>query len=339
MYKEDIRIKNVIVHICDSTVGMPILSNEEIEYGSEFADFLKEHIYKIVSGDDCKTCNFYKEQSEIYKILVEYSDEFFVDISKDIASLLYEIMNSNIDIPAADLLVVRFKEKEEEYLALLKMDYKESYTHKTKTVGEEQTNEIIKYKTILPNEKQKLIEAAVININDFTIQLIEKKYEVNGEKTNYFSYLFLKCSSQLSHKTKLAIVAKAVATVQKEHFSESEHFEQHMKAKSIINDELVEVGSFVVESIAEKIFVEEPELQIAFQDIMEKYDMVKEEIAPVSESTTKKFQKQQLITDSGIEIKIPMEQYKDTKWVEFITNQDGTTSVLIKNIGHLTAKF
>jgi len=339
MYKEDIRIKKVIVHICDSTVGMPVLSEEEMDFGSDFADFLKEHIFKIVSGDDCKTCSFYKEQSEIYKVLTEYKEEFFIPVSKDIASFLYEIMNSNIDIPSADFIIVRFKEKEEEYLALLKMNYKEFYTHKTKRVGEESTNEIIKYKTILPTEKQRLIEAAVINLSDFSISLIEKKYEVNGEKMNYFSFLFLKCSSHLSHKSKLSIVAKAVETVQKDHYVESEQFEQHMKAKSIINDELVEIGSFVVESIAEKIFEEQPELQVAFQDIMEKYDMVKEEIAPISENTTRKFQKQQLITDSGIEIKIPMELYKDSKQIEFITNQDGTTSVLIKNIGHLTAKF
>ncbi len=45
------------------------------------------------------------------------------------------------------------------------------------------------------------------------------------------------------------------------------------------------------------------------------------------------------MTDTGIEIKIPMEQYRDPGSVEFITNEDGTVSVYIKNIGHLTAKF
>lgn len=339
MYKEDIRIKSVIVHIMDSTVGLPVLSDTPIDFGSDFADFLREHIYKIVSGDDCKECRFYKEQSEIYQILTEYKDEFFVQISKDIASFLYGIMNSNIDIPCADLCVVRFKEREEEYLALLKMNYKESYTHRTQTGEEGSINEIIKYKSILPNEGQRLQEAAVINLHDFSVKVLEKKYEVNGEKTNYFSYLFLKCASTLSHKSKLAIVAKAVESVQNDNYAENEQFEQHMKAKSIIHEELIETGSFEVEAIAEKIFDKKPELQVAFQDKMEKYDMVKEKIAPISENTTRKFQKQQLITDTGIEIRIPMEQYKDSGSVEFITNPDGTTSVLIKNIEHLTAKF
>ena len=67
--------------------------------------------------------------------------------------------------------------------------------------------------------------------------------------------------------------------------------------------------------------------------------MVKEVVKPQAETTIRKYEKQCLMTDTGIEIKIPMEQYKDPGSVEFITNPDGTVSVFIKNIGHLTAKF
>lgn len=341
MNKEDIRIKNVIVHILDSTIGMPVLSDTELEYGSEIAEFLKEHIAKISSGDDAKECRFYKEESEVFHMLEEYADDNFVEISKDIASLLYEIMNSNIDIPAADLMVVRFRESDEEYLALLKMNYKALYTHRTMTLedGEGNSNEIIRHKSILPSESQRLTEAAIIKLDDLSLQVIEKKYEVNGEKTNYFSFLFLKCSSHLSHKSKLSIVSRAVESVQKEGYDESERFEKQMRAKSIIQEEIEEKGGFVVEELAEKIFEEQPELKVAFQDKMEKYDMVKEEIQPQSENTVRKYQSQHLYTDTGIEIKIPMDQYKNPRSVEFITNPDGTVSVLIKNIGHLEAKL
>lgn len=341
MNKEDIRIKNVIVHIMDPTIGMPVLSDTELEYGSEIAEFLKEHIVKISSGDDAKECRFYKEESEIYRMLNSYSDEDFVAVSKEIAGLLYDIMSGNIDIPPADLMVVRFREGEEEYLALLKMNYKAFYTHRTMAAGdgEGNSNEIIRHKSILPSESQRLTEAAVIRLNDLALQVIERKYEVNGEKTNYFSFLFLKCSAHMSHKSKLAIVSRAVESVQKEGFDETERFEKQMRAKSIIQEEIEEKGGFVVEELAEKIFEQEPELKVAFQDKMEKYDMVKEEIQPRSDNTVRKYQSQHLYTDTGIEIKIPMEQYKNPQSVEFITNPDGTISVLIKNIEHLEAKL
>lgn len=339
MQKENIRIRKAIVHIMDSTIGMPVLSDMELEYGSEFADFMKEHIAKISSGDDAKECRFYEEESEVYHILEQYSDDSFVDISKDIAQFLYEIMNSNIDIPAADLVIVRFQYDDEEYLALLKMNYKSLYTHRTMTVSDGNSNEIIRHKSILPSESQRLSEAAIIRLDDLAVWVIEKKYEVNGEKTDYFSFLFLKCSSHLSHKSKLSIVSKAVASVQRDGYDEGERFAKQMEAKRIIQEEIEENGGFTVETIAEKIFDEKPELKVAFQDKMEKYDMVKEEVQPQSENTVKKYQSQHLYTDTGIEIKIPMEQYKNPRSVEFITNPDGTVSVLIKNIEHLEARM
>lgn len=341
MQKEDIRIKRVIVHIMDSLVGLPVLSDTEIEFGSDFADFLREHIYKILSSDDCKKCKFYEKESEVYQMLIQYSEENFIPMSQDMANYLYQIMNSNIDIPPADLVIVRFKANDREQLAILKMNYKESYTHRTKSVeeGEGNENEIIKHRSILPAESQRLSEAAIIDLEDLSVRAIEKKYEVNGEKTNYFTYLFLKCSSELSHKSKLSIVTKAVESVQNNYYDDTDLYKETMRAKNIINEALEENGGFMVEEIAEKIFEEKPELKIEFQDKMEKYDMVKQEVAPQSERTTKKYETQYLTTDSGIEIKIPMEQYKDPGRVEFITNPDGSISVLIKNVGHIKAKL
>ena len=340
MTKEDIRISKVIMHIMDTNVGMPVLSNQLIEFGSDLADFLREHIYKIASGDDGKQCEFHQQESEIFRLLDTYDDENFIEISRKIAEYLYEIMHANVEIPSADLMVVRFRIQEFEYLALLKMNYKEFYTHRT-LPGEDGTsyNELFKYRSILPSESQRLQEAAVICLNDLNVRVVERKYEVNGEKTNYFSYLFLKCKAKLSDKTKLNIVTKAIENIQKDNYDESMQYAVQMKAKEIIHETLEEQGSFSVREIAEKVFEEKPELNDVFQEKMEKYDMVREEVAPKSERTMRKYETQHLMTDTGIEIRIPMDQYKDPDSVEFITNPDGTVSVLIKNIGHIQARF
>ncbi len=339
MQKEDIRIRHVIVHILDSTVGLPVLSEREIEFGSDFAEFLRDHIYRIIAGDDSKQCEFHKEQSEILRMLTGYEDGAFVAFSRQAAELLYEIMNSNIEIPPADLCVVRFRAGEEEYLALLKMNFRDSYTHRTVPCEEGNLNEIIRYRATLPAQSQRLQEAAVISLHDFSVRVIEKKYEINGEKTDYFSWLFLKCSSHLSHKAKLDIVARTVANIQKENFQEYEQYEEHMRAKHIISEEIAENGGFVVEDLAEKIFAGKPELQVRFQEKMEQYDMVKEEVAPQNDTTVRKYQTQHLLTDTGIELKIPMDQYRDHERVEFITEADGSISVLLRRIGHIQAKF
>lgn len=341
MTKGDIIIRNAIVHILDSTVGLPVLSDNELNYGSDFADFLKEHIYKVLVSDDKKTCAFIENESEVYKLIRETNDGnyTFVDFSKCVAEKLYGIMNSNIDIPAADLMIICFEINQIMQLAILKMNYKESYMHTTVAEENGNSNSIMKYKSILPNEGQKLTEAAIVNLTDYSIKLIEKKFDVNGKKIDYFSKIFLECTTNLSQKAKLNIVEKAIETVQKEYFDDSEQFEEKMKVKSVIQKEFEEQGSMVIEEVADKVFKEKPELKEKFKEKIEKYNIKQdEEIVPQNETTTKKFSKQHLTTDTGIEIKIPMEQYNSTDNIEFITNEDGTISVLIKNIGHITSK-
>ncbi len=341
MNKGDIVIKNAIVHILDSSIGLPVLSDVELDYGSDLADFLKEHIFKTLASDDIKKCSFMEDESEIYNMMneIKLGDTDFILISKKIAENLYQIMNSNIEIPAADLFVVQFEVNTIRNIALLKMNFKESYTHTTMSDEQGNVNSIMKYRSILPTQTQGLSEAAIVNLDDFTVKVIEKKYNVNGAKENYFSKIFLKCSTKLSQKAKLSIVEKAVESVQKEYFNESEQFEEKMKAKSVIHSELTQQGSVSIPEIAAKIFEDKVELKEKFKEKIEKYKIPEEElIEPRNEATTKKFGKQNLVTDTGIEIKIPMEQYNSTDNIEFITNEDGTISVLIKNIGHITSK-
>ena len=73
-------------------------------------------------------------------------------------------------------------------------------------------------KALLPSESQRISEAAVIRLEDMDILLLEKKYDVNGAKTNYLSQLFLKCHAPLSQKSRMNIVAKAVEQVNNKYY-------------------------------------------------------------------------------------------------------------------------
>lgn len=344
MEKGEIRLRKVIVHILDSAVGMPVLSDALLDYGSDFGDFLREHIYRIETTDEKKTCEFHKEESEAYQQISAFAESgleegAFIETSRNLAARLYEIMNQNIEIPPADFVAALFETEAGKYLALLKMDYRTSYTHQTQSDAFGNTNEIIKFRAILPTETQKLSEAAIIGLSDFTVSLTEKKYEVNGTKTNYFSKLFLKCSGALSPKSQLSIVTRAIDTVQKKYCNDGEQFEAQMETKQIIHNQLAETGAVSVPFVLDQVFKEKEEYKEEVQEKLEKYKMGTDlRIEPQSESTARKFEKQHLTTDTGVEIKIPMEQYQDGEHIEFITNPDGSISILIKNVGRITSK-
>lgn len=336
MEQDEIIIRKAIIHILDSAVGMPVLSDALLDLSEEMNDFLRSHIYKLASGDDCKQCMFDQEQSLLYSLLNEFQEDNLVPISQHIADHLYTIMNQNIDIPAADLFIVTYQCKSQIHLAILKMNYKEYYVHYTQSAETGNAVDIIKQTAALPGMGSRLSEAALINISDDSMVIVEKKYEINGAKSNYFSELFLNCHTQMSSKTKLAIVTKAVEQVNKKYFEED--YGKQMKAKSLIHNDIIEQGSIVPETIGDKLFGEIPEIKEEFIEKLEKYNLVTQEVAPQNRQTTKKFEKQFLITDSGIEINIPMEEYNNKENVEFITNPDGTISVLIKNINKITTK-
>lgn len=103
MQKEDIRLRQVIIHIMDSTMGMPVLSDQVIDFGSDFGDFLRAHIFRLLESDDMKKCSF-DEDSKVQAELEAYNEENFIPVSQKLGELLYGVMNKNIDIPPADLL-------------------------------------------------------------------------------------------------------------------------------------------------------------------------------------------------------------------------------------------
>ncbi len=341
MDKSEIQIKNAIVHILDSSLGTVVFSDGELEFGSDFQDFLREHIARLYASDDVKNCRFMEEETKVLPLIQDVIEEKrdFISMSKEICSLLYEIMQSNISIPAADVVIAYYEVATVPNLAILKMNYRESYTHSTMAAEQGNINSIIKYRSTLPGGSQKLSEAALINLTDFSIRLVEKKYEINGAKENYFSQKFLCCTTKMSQKAKLAVVEKAVEAVQKEFLNESEQFEERMKAKSVIYEEMEEQGNISIPEVAAKVFENNEAMHEKFKEKLEKYHIPEEEpITPKNEATTKKFEKQHLTTDTGIEIKIPMEQYNSTENIQFMTNDDGTISMLIKNIGHITSR-
>jgi len=337
MEKEDIIIRSAIMHILDSTVGMPVLSDELLNLTPDMNDFLRNHIYKVISGDELKTCVFDEESSEVYPMIKDFSEEAMVETTKKLASLLYGIMNSNVAIPPADVFFVTYQVESEKHLAILKMNYKEVYMHFTslnETDGN--VNDVMKQCCALPGGGGKLSEAVTISLADHTVQLMERKFEINGVKTNYLSEIYLQCHAKMSQKTKLDIVTKAVDQINKKYFEDD--FEKKMEAKSVIHNTYAEQGALVPEAIGEELFGEVPEIKEEFVEKLEKYKLPKEEITLKNEKSTKKFEKQFLTTDSGIEINIPMEEYNNRQHVEFITNPDGTISVLIKNVNSITSR-
>ena len=375
--KDDIVIRKAILHILDTTHGECILSNTILDPGPDLHDFIRNHIYKIVSSDDTKNCEFDPEYSPIYSILETWdeSDETsFIETSQAIANKLYIAMGEGLDIPAADLLFVTFQAEGTIYLALLKMNYKDSYTHEVtidssyelhKTVGAEDNiipasasdedvantmdnitdttsdtpvinTGIIKTHSLLPSATSRIPEAVIINLSDYHIKLLEKRYEINGEKAFYLSENFLVCRTSIPPKKKLNILTRVINNISNKY--DGADLKTKMDTKSALQKEYVDRQSFDVEEIGNKLFGKSPEKKSEFDEKMEQYDLQYDNFTVTNESTVKKLEKQVMVTDSGIEISIPMETYNKLANFEVQTDVTGKSTIIIRNIDNLVLK-
>lgn len=342
--RDDIVIRKAVLHILDTNRGQCILSNTLLNPGPDLHDFIRNHIYKIVSSDDTKSCEFDPECSPIYSILETWdeSDETsFIETSQAIANKLYVAMGEGLDIPAADLLFVTFQAEGTIYLALLKMNYKMSYTHH---VARELTQyeddllhnvEISRTRSFLSGTSR-ISEAAIINLSNRSIKLLEKRYEVNGEKVYYLSEKFLVCRTNISSKKKLNILTRVINNISNKY--DGADLKTKMDTKSALQKEYVDRKSFDIEEIGNKLFGKSPEKKSEFDEKMEQYDLQYDNFTVTNESTVKKLEKQIIVTDSGIEISIPMEVYNKRASLEIRTDATGKSTIIIRNIDNVILK-
>ena len=84
--------------------------------------------------------------------------------------------------------------------------------------------------------------------------------------------------------------------------------------------------------ICEALYGEVPHAREAFERVLEEKAVAVAEPVAILPAAVRRMEHQKLKSYSGVEVKVPVEVYKDPAAVEFIRNEDGTTSLLIKNI-------
>lgn len=336
MEKEDIIIRNAILHILDSSLAAPVLSDFLMDISMDASELLRSQICHLAADDDVKDCRFDEEHSPFFKALYGFSEADLTAFSRAASEELFRLMQENAAIPDGDLFFVTCQIAGTMYLAILKMGYRTAFIHNTAAQHDGQYNSVMRHAGTLPGTGAKPAEGVLINLADYSLRIAEKKYEIDGKKQYYLSSLFLGCRTTLSQKAKMDIVTKAVEKVNEECFEE--HFEKELETKSLLHSEFASEGAVSLETLPEKIYPDHPQAREMLDEALAEHHLTTEEIRPKKAATTKKLEKQFLVTDTGIEINIPMEQYQDAGAVEFISNPDGTISVLIKNIAHLSAK-
>ena len=331
-----IYIRKAVLHVLDIHSGMPVLSKGELEVSEDLADYLSKHIDKVLEDPNSKTARFTGEENHIQHLckMLNDNENEFLSITADMANQLFALMQKHVDIPSGDLVCCLAEIDGAMQLGILKLNYKEGFTHWVHNAEEGSINTIIRHQTLLPQEGQKLDECALINLSDFNMVLIEKKVEINGEKEFYLAQHFLRCSCELSNNAKLKILDKVTKNMNKKYYDED--FEKTIQLKKAVSESFEETATIQLDHVADKVFDKNSDMKHEYIEEIAKAGINEKEITIPDRLIEKKFKTHKIKTDTGIEIDFPLEYANDRDKIEFVNNPDGTLSILIKNIGRIT---
>ncbi|MPN23705.1 hypothetical protein SDC9_171098 [bioreactor metagenome] len=107
--------------------------------------------------------------------------------------------------------------------------------------------------------------------------------------------------------------------------------------KNIIRENVEDSLNINIAEISEQVFKDHDIKRVYNEEI--KMKGIKEPEVKVNFNYANKIKtKQKIITDEGIEINIPYEMISNKDKVEFITNPNGTISIVLKNIDSIIDK-
>ena len=326
----EIIIHQAILHVLDTTLDAPVLSGGGMELTAEKTAYLQNHIEKLLASDEIRQCRPLPDSA--FRNELEHNQDF-IDLSCRIAGVLFDYMHAHTTIPGADLAVVDFTRDGAPWLGILKLNYKNGYTHYTETVEGAPVNSIIQQRACLPTQSGKVEEGALVNLTDYSMRLLEKKYDIDGHKEFYLSSVVFQYTQAEPEKKKLQAIQEAAAQAVKDAYEDEPHADAQV-AMLIANQAADNDNQVSVEQVRQQLAEESPLAAVPFDDYVEKSEVLEEAAAPVTVTPARirRMESRSIRTANGIEVKIPTELLNSDSELEFLHDPDGSVSLLIKNV-------
>ena len=326
----EIIIHQAILHVLDTTLDAPVLSGGGMELTAEKTAYLQNHIEKLLASDEIRQCRPLPDSA--FRNELEHNQDF-IDLSCRIAGVLFDYMHAHTTIPGADLAVVDFTRDGAPWLGILKLNYKNGYTHYTETVEGAPVNSIIQQRACLPTQSGKVEEGALVNLTDYSMRLLEKKYNIDGHKEFYLSSVVFQYTQAEPEKKKLQAIQEAAAQAVKDAYEDEPHADAQV-AMLIANQAADNDNQVSVEQVRQQLAEEYPLAAVPFDDYVEKSEVLEEAAAPVTVTPARirRMESRSIRTANGIEVKIPTELLNSDSELEFLHDPDGSVSLLIKNV-------
>ncbi|HFU3981867.1 TPA: nucleoid-associated protein [Streptococcus suis] len=323
----DIFVKKAIIHQFSPDDTELVLADQLLTVSQKIEEYLRKKIERVFS-DEAKTGQFEPDNP-----FLDFLSEDLLTSSVKIAGLWKEEFSISENLKTNDLIFIEFERNGVEHFAFLRIALRENLAH----VGSDTDSPLKITQNNLPGAGSAPDEALIVNLQTRKYHLIEKRIKHNGAFLNYFSDNLLQVTPAISAKKSIKAVEQTAQKIA-DNFHQGD-FQFQSKVKSAIFNNLEEDNELSPEKLADQLFDNNLTARLNFVDQLKEVIPDKISFDEIDSSRQlKKFENQKLSLSNGIELIVPNSVYEDAESVEFIQNDNGTYSILIKNIEDIKSK-
>lgn len=326
MRTKDILIEEAVFCIFD--INLPFVNATQVQLGLDDAEgkyvysLLTKYFYEVTSRKARIRSNDFMTE------VLERGESPFASVVEYVANEIHAILKSNPDVQAGNGIFVKANMDEQEYIVFFKLNYQTKFICSIDEAG------LVEWKRnnkILPSATQKVTEYFYLNLSNGFIRVSDCENLVDGHTCNYLADYVLKLAVGKSEKEMVETFENVVQETVKEVYEEVP--KKMMEYRQTVSEIVQEKGNIDVEEFTQVFFADN---ERAMEKCLEKAQEEKLTEKPITIS--KKMEralnkKQKIVTESGIEIIVPIEFLQNNDVFEYVQDESGKVSIIIRDVG------
>ena len=266
---ERIQIDKAIVHILYQKNAL-ILSDVELELDEGISKLISSHIDGAFNNQGRVFAKFVTEENEVKdaSIRIFEDDKNFILQSKEISRKLYKAMSTK-NASSGNLLIVKYTDQGNRYLAIIKLDFSENY--QTEKIDESGVTKV-RFKLTKDgfSKSDKLRKCAIIDdsiIKDNEARILVLDADKKGDVTGYFKDDFLGTELINDNKINTRNMIREITNFINEKYDNE--FEEMIEKTFALTNVLSRQTDFKLDEVLPTIFIDK-KIQDEFKSRVEK---------------------------------------------------------------------
>lgn len=329
-------IDKILIHMFDMEHSKLICSDRFINLTEGTTEYYDKKIEKVITSSMKKelVVGEHHHLLELANSMLVDNDSFRKN-AKQISEDLFSLCRKIDEMPNANIMYVECKVDGVKHIIVIKLNFKITPVSVIEEVDGERQIKFMNQQ-ILPPKSTNVDEAIVINVEDNTISLIEKRFIIDGKPGYYLNEQYIKGEPKLTDKQKLSIVNKVVKKVDGE-FNVVEGDPLPLVKKELV--ELVMDHKPVKPmELAKKIMQNDYNASEEVELIMKDLGIVEEDEIFNVPGNMDRMARCKLVLDEDRIIELDVEDYINNRDITKESNADGTSKIIISNIRDIVVK-